>query len=128
MDEDRPADLLRMTVEARAGWTVVHLAGDLDYTTVERVRECREQLLAAGRCRIALELSALEFCDSVGFAFFAETWNRTHQADGRMALVRPAGHVARMMTVMGMDRFVADIDDLSGQRPDNGGASLPAAR
>lgn len=125
MDEERPASLLRMAVEERADWTVLRLAGDLDYTTLAAVREKRDRLLSEGRPYIALDLSALEFCDSVGFAFFAETWKRARTAGGQMVLLRPSGHVQRMMTVMGMDRFVADFDALSGRPRPGDGADLP---
>lgn len=112
MAADRPAEPLRLTIDARGDWTRIRLAGDLDFTTVGRLHRCLEQLLKRARPRVALELSALEFCDSMGIRCLIEAWKRAQQAGGKLVLLRPHPHVRDTLSIMGLDRFLSSVDEL----------------
>lgn len=117
---------LRMAVETRAGWTLVRLAGELDYATAGDLRGCLEQLVSAGQTRIALELSALTFCDTSGIGCFVGAWKRTRQAGGELVLLRSGGQVARLLNITGLDKFLSSRDEPPAWAPSNGGEAGPA--
>lgn len=127
MTADRPEEAtLSMTVESRGEWSMVHVSGELDYTTASGLRDQLEVMLSAGQVRIALDLSMLEFCDSVGLGCFVGGWKRARKAGGELLLLRPAGHVQRMLRITGLDRFLSTTDELPGG-PSGEDADLTAA-
>ncbi|MEV0400294.1 STAS domain-containing protein [Actinoallomurus sp. NPDC050550] len=128
MAADRPEEpTLDVAVETRGEWSLIHVAGELDYTTVGKLRERLDVMLSAGRSRIALDLSALDFCDSVGLGCFVGAWKRARKSGGDLLLLRPAGHVQRMLRITGLDRFLASLDRLPGAGKAGGDAGLTAA-
>ncbi|MCO5967650.1 STAS domain-containing protein [Actinoallomurus soli] len=118
---------LDVAVEPRGEWSLVHVAGELDYTTVGGIRDELDAMLSAGQVRIALDLSSLEFCDSVGLGCFVGAWKRARKDGGELLLLRPAGHVQRMLKITGLDRFLSSTDEIPGDAP-TGDADLTAAR
>jgi anti-anti-sigma factor len=127
MTADRPEEAtLDVTVESRGEWSLVHVAGELDYTTVGGIRDQLDTMLSAGQVRIALDLSELEFCDSVGLGCFVGAWKRARKDGGELLLLRPAGHVQRMLKITGLDRFLSSTDQIPGDAP-TGDAGLTAA-
>jgi anti-sigma B factor antagonist len=126
---DRPKEAtLEVTVEPRGGWSLVHVSGELDYTTVGDLRDRLDVLLSAGRFRIALDLSLLDFCDSVGLGCFVGAWKRARNEGGELLLLRPAGHVQRMLRITGLDKFLSSLDELPGETPTDDDADLTPAR
>jgi anti-sigma B factor antagonist len=129
MAADRPEEAaLDVTVEPRADWSLVQVSGELDYTTVGVLRDRLDVLLSAGQVRIALDLSMLDFCDSVGLGCFVGAWKRARKDGGELLLLRPAGHVQRMLRITGLDRFLSSLDELPGETPTGDDADLTAAR
>ncbi|WP_460350859.1 STAS domain-containing protein [Actinoallomurus acanthiterrae] len=104
-------------IGTRGEWSLIQVAGELDYTTVGELRERLDAMLSAGQPRIALDLSALDFCDSVGLGCFVGAWKRARKAGGDLLLLRPAGHVQRMLRITGLDRFLSSLDQLPGAGP-----------
>jgi anti-sigma B factor antagonist len=122
METDRPEELLRMTAEAEGGNTIIRLTGELDYTTAGLFREQVDRLQDAELRRITLDLSALTFCDSVGIACLLAVWKRARKAGGDLVLLRPTGHVQRMLRITNLDRSITVVDtpsdsDLPGAQP-----------
>ncbi len=59
-----------MREDERGTVTAIELAGELDMATAPRLQTRIDELIAAGRCRILLELAELTFCDSAGLNTF----------------------------------------------------------
>jgi anti-sigma B factor antagonist len=126
MTADRPEEAaLDVTVEPRGEWSLVHVSGELDYTTASGLRDRLDVILSAGQVRLALDLARLEFCDSVGLGCFVGAWKRARKDGGELLLLRPAGHVQRMLRITGLDRFLSTTDDLPGD-PSGEDADLTA--
>lgn len=118
---------LSVAVESRGEWTLVQVSGDLDYTTVGALREQLDLMLSSGSVRIALDLSALDFCDSVGLGCFVGSWKRARKDGGDLVLLRPAGHVQRMLRITGLERFLPSMEEIPGIGSLGGDAGLTAA-
>lgn len=127
MDVDRPEDLLRLAVDLRAEWTLVRVSGELCYTTERRLRECVDQLMESELFRIAFDLPALAFCDSVGIACFVSAWRRVRAAGGDAVLLRPPDWLRRRLDLTGVDRVVSVVDELPHAEPSGGAADLAPA-
>ena len=85
--------------------TRVVVSGDLDLSTVARVRLAIENAYERTAEKLVVDLSAVEFVDSHGLQLLIATQRRL-AADGcSLALVPPAGHVRRVFTLTGLDWF-----------------------
>lgn len=93
----RDGDLTRLVV-----------AGDLDLTTVARVRLAIERACERPPAKLVIDLSAVDFVDSHGLQLLVVA-QRTLAAEGcALAFVPPAGHVRRVFTLTGLDWFFLD--------------------
>jgi anti-anti-sigma factor len=59
-------------------------------------------LVAAGRSRLILDLTALVFCDSTGIGTLVRGNNDCHSVDGYLRLAAPNRNVARVLSVVGL--------------------------
>lgn len=108
---------LWIAVEPAVGWTLVGLAGSLDSSTVDRLRECLDGLLSAGHTRIAFDVAALEFCDSAGVRCIAGAWRRAGATGGGLLLVRPSEQVRWMLTATGLAERIRSVEMLPSPWP-----------
>lgn len=91
----------------RHGWTIAQLSGELDLQAVAAVRERLATVIWSGSRRLVVDLSRLEFCDSLGFGALVATRRQMASAGGRLRLVLPAHEsVARKaLTACGIERI-----------------------
>jgi anti-anti-sigma factor len=80
----------------------VRLSGELDMATAPQVRDCIDQLIAAGRPRIVVDLGDLAFCDSAGLTTFIQGDKHCAASGGWLRLIHPEGQVARLMELSGV--------------------------
>lgn len=120
MGTDQPDNVLRLAVDVGSEWTVVHASGDLDYSTQPQFRSCIDQLLSNELIWIGLDLSAMDFCDSVGLSCFVAAWKGARGAGGDLVLLRPAEPVRRVLEITGFGTVVAILDELPGREPHDG--------
>ncbi|MFJ6793513.1 STAS domain-containing protein [Streptomyces sp. NPDC091268] len=99
------ADEERFAVEVRpvAGATVLELAGELDHDTAEPLREALEAARAAGRQRLLIDFSRLDFCDSTGLNVLLHHRLAAQQAGGSLELIGLHEPIERMFRITGAD-------------------------
>jgi anti-anti-sigma factor len=80
---------------------VVTPVGELDHATADLLREPLESFLRAGRARLVVDCSGLEFCDSTGLNVFLGARLKAESLGGgvHLAGMRPA--VARVFEITG---------------------------
>jgi len=82
---------------------VLELFGELDLATCETLEAelaKAEQSLAR---KIVVDLSALQFVDSMGLQLLLDAAKRSKADGGRVAFLRPAEPVGRLLTLTGTD-------------------------
>ncbi|MDT0407627.1 MULTISPECIES: STAS domain-containing protein [unclassified Streptomyces] len=94
---------LRVEVREEGPWVVVALAGELDHHTAELLREPLDSKLDAGRDRIVLDCSELEFCDSTGLNVLLGARLRAEAAGGGIHLAAMQPVVSRVFEITGAD-------------------------
>lgn len=95
---------------ARAGRTVVvDVCGDLDLTTVARMRERLEGVMASRPDRLVVDLSACAFVDASALAMLLEAHRRTCRSGGALTLRGCSPRVLRLLSLTGLRR-VFDVE------------------
>jgi len=84
--------------------TVV-LTGELELATVTALRRGVDELIAAGRPRISIDVAAVSFVDSTGLGALLYTKRRCEAAGGSFALTGVHGRVLRLLEVLGLSRY-----------------------
>jgi len=95
-----------MSEQERGAVTAIALSGELDMATAPDLQARIDELAAAGRCRILLDLAELTFCDSAGINTFIRGDRRCTPLGGWLRLTAPRGHVARVLSVSGVDEVL----------------------
>ncbi|MFB7516458.1 STAS domain-containing protein [Streptomyces sp. NPDC056144] len=110
----------RLRVEARALDGASELlvpAGELDHHTAELLRTPLEAALDAGRSRLVVDCSALDFCDSTGLNVLLGARLRADAAGGGVHLVGMRPAVARVFRITGADAVFTLHDTLGTALP-----------
>jgi anti-anti-sigma factor len=68
IDENAPARLSVERAADAAGQPVIRVGGDLDISSVERLRSAVDAVLAEHPARLTFDMAALRFMDSAGIA------------------------------------------------------------
>ncbi|MDA0180217.1 STAS domain-containing protein [Solirubrobacter phytolaccae] len=86
---------------------VVVPAGEIDLATVDRVGREVEEAHADSECEIVLDLRDIRFIDSTGIRLVVQL---ARDLNGRFAVVRGGGEVARVFDLVGLDGRVRMLD------------------
>jgi len=81
------------------------LVGDLDLTTVDRLRAVVGPACVSGR-EVMLDLAKLAFCDSTGVGTFVWLHRQATASGGRLLLAAPRRPVREVLKISGVDRAI----------------------
>ncbi|MEX1142046.1 MAG: STAS domain-containing protein [Thermoleophilaceae bacterium] len=99
--------VIRVESTLRGAARVVAVAGELDISSVARIRQALDDAIAERPEELVLDLSGLEFCDSSGIHLVVETNERAAQDGIHFSIVRPTGPAWRVFEVC---RIEGDLD------------------
>jgi anti-sigma B factor antagonist len=95
-----------VTVHDHATDAVVEVAGELDIYTAPALRGALLDLVAAGRFRIVVDLCHVVFLDSSALGVLVGGYKRASTMGGHLRVVCPAGPLAEVFRVTGLDRVL----------------------
>ncbi|MFD6279200.1 STAS domain-containing protein [Streptomyces sp. NPDC060209] len=95
---------LTTTVRDTATGHVLHLAGELDFSTAGELRRVVTALALTPGRRLVLDLEGLDFCDSSGITAFIVARNHAAAAGADIALAAVPGPILRVLRVTGLDQ------------------------
>jgi anti-sigma B factor antagonist len=101
---------LRVAVDYDDGHAVLAVDGELDVYTCGQLRAELLALSAAGHHRIALDLSALAFCDSSGLGVMVGAVKRARNHGGGLSIYGAPEHLLRMLRITGLVRVMPPFE------------------
>jgi anti-sigma B factor antagonist len=89
------------------GMPVVAVTGEIDVSTVGRLRLALLHTAILGHTTIVVDMTCTEFCDSTGIMILHKAHNRALSEGGELRLVIPTDcAVARTLTLTGLDLVI----------------------
>ncbi|MFF1509086.1 STAS domain-containing protein [Streptomyces sp. NPDC058326] len=98
-----PPARLRVEVRTVGASAILSPAGELDHHTADLLRSPLDDALDAGRSRLVVDCSGLEFCDSTGLNVLLGARLRADAAGGGVHLVAMRPAVARVFQITGAE-------------------------
>jgi anti-sigma B factor antagonist len=99
-----PESPLTLSTEMADGVSVIHVAGDLDLSTVGAFDAELEHALASEH--LVIELGQCTFIDSSALRALVRAQRLVTRAGGELALVAPSQPARRVLEIATLDRFV----------------------
>ena len=110
-------ELLDIDRRQRVGWSVLSLTGQFDVATAPQVRQALIEAQYDAASRIALDLSGVEFIDSMGLGVIIGGLKRARSHGGELVLVCDRERILHILEVTRIDRIVtvvATVEDAVG--------------
>ena len=97
-----------LTIEVRQGhdYAIVTAAGEIDISTVTRLRERLFEIAASGR-PLVVDFDQVSFIDSVGLAMLVGTANRAAAHGSGLQVARARPKIRQLLRLAGLDRRIA---------------------
>ena len=94
---------LQVDVRSEGRSEVVTPVGELDHHTADLLREPLENAVEAGRARLVVDCSRLDFCDSTGLNVLLGARLKAEEAGGGVHLAAMQPVVARVFEITGAE-------------------------
>jgi anti-sigma B factor antagonist len=99
--------------DAGDGVAVAALTGRLNMASAGRLREAVNSAVAAGRTRIAVDLTSVEFMDSSGLGALVNGLKVARQAGGDLRIASPSEQVRLVLQLTNMEKFLTTVPDVN---------------
>ncbi|MFG1606669.1 STAS domain-containing protein [Actinoplanes sp. NPDC049265] len=102
---------------------VVSVRGHLDLDSAPVLATTLDQVLDRSHPRVVVDLSGVEFCDSIGLSAFVVGQRRAEGSGGWLRLASPGGWMTRLLDTVGLTErlgvYASVADALAGRGPTN---------
>jgi anti-sigma B factor antagonist len=89
---------------------VLAISGPMDVETTPQLRDSLVGLLDEGRHRLVLDLSGVDFIDSIGLGVIVGMVHRLRPHDGSLAMAAPSPQARNVLQITQLVRVVAVCD------------------
>ena len=106
--------------DGEAGWAIVGVTGELELATAPRLRQQVVSLVGEGHTRIVLDLTQVDFVDSIGLGVIVSVLKRVRSHGGELVLVGPVPRVRALFELTRLDEILElhdRLDDALAARP-----------
>lgn len=103
---------LRFNIEASAGADLhtIAVAGELDQSTAEELREALDRAVAEPSASVLVDLSDCRFIDSTGLSLLVEAKRQLADDERGFGVCCPDADVRRLLELTGIDQVVGMFD------------------
>lgn len=105
-----PSALLAVESSVKGTTVVVVVRGEMDRSSVDKVRGPLDRALSAAPETVVLDLTAVTFCDSSGARAVINAHRRAIDRGCRLVVVRPQGPAWRTFEICQLDRWVRFVE------------------
>jgi anti-sigma B factor antagonist len=95
-----------VSVTEDSGAVVVAVRGHLDLDHAPLLTACLNDVLRRPRPRVVVDLSGVEFCDSIGLSTFVVGHHRARAAGGWLRLAAPGEFLEQLLDTVGLARRI----------------------
>jgi anti-sigma B factor antagonist len=89
---------------------VISLAGELDLSNADRLRDALDDAMRSGANRVVVDLSRLGFIDSTGLRILLRGEQASRADSNVLSFVRARGQVERVMRLAGIEDELTYVD------------------
>jgi anti-sigma B factor antagonist len=105
--------LFALDVTESAGWAVVAVTGELELATAPRLRQQVVSIVGGGRCHLMIDLSAVDFVDSVGLGVVVGALKRARTRGGDLVVVGVSARIYELFEITRLDEIIAIFPDVA---------------
>ncbi len=119
----------RFTLAWSGQVAVVTVAGEVDITNAEGLRDALLSALNAGAAALVADMTQVTFLDSAGVTALVRAARRATATDATLRLAVTVPAVLRVLSLVGIDRLIPvypSLADAMASLPDQSGRGLPA--
>ncbi len=94
-------------------WVVIAVIGEIELATAPRLRQQVVTVVGEGHIKIVLDLSKVDFVDSIGLGVIVSVLKRVRSRNGDLIVAGPAPRVRALFELTRLDEIVelyADLD------------------
>ena|SRR5437762_912698 len=102
--------------DTRTDPVVLRLSGQLDLDTAARLRTALDELAGERRWKIVVDLSGLDFCDSIGLSTIVVGHRLCVAEGGWLSLAAPTPFMVRLLCAVGVADSVPVYGTVDGAR------------
>ena len=109
---------------------VLVISGPMDVATTPELRDSLVRLIDEGHHRLVLDLSGVDFIDSMGLGAIVGVVHRLRPYDGALAMAAPSAQVRHVVEITQLVRVIAlyDTTEAAVSAVRGGGATVSADR
>src|SRR3989339_1396770 len=106
--------------EEHGMYSLVEVGGYLTANNVLKLRTAFEQSVSIGHSRMAIDLSQVEFIDSVGIGLLVNIKRKLDETEGMFGIINPSKVVSDVFEVSHTDKYfpiylgIEDLDTIFG--------------
>ncbi len=105
MDNEERADAgLDVSLENVGGFSLIHLAGEVDVYSAPKLRETIKGLVEDGNCNIVVDLERVAFLDSTGLGVLVGGLKRVKHLRGELGIICNQEKILRIFRITGLTK------------------------
>jgi anti-sigma B factor antagonist len=101
--------LLRADVTDAGAWTLVSLAGEVDVSSVDVLRDALHDAIAREPALVVVDGAALTYLDSTGISCLVDARRDAQRRQATLVVRGTTGIVRRVLVVTGVDAMLCDL-------------------
>jgi anti-sigma B factor antagonist len=122
--------LFAMDLSTVGEWVVIAVIGEIELATAPRLRQQVVTVVGDGQIKIVLDLSKVDFVDSIGLGVIVSALKRVRGRNGDLIVAGPAPRVRALFELTRLDEIVelyASLDSALDPRVRESPSNTPAA-
>jgi anti-sigma B factor antagonist len=119
--------LTQLTFDDFSRVQLVEVIGRVDSDSTPTLDQSVEKALASGRNQIILDLSGVQYMNSVGLRELVQLWKRVQNTGGALIVANPSERVKRLLELVGLETVFQIYTDPAWNSSLRSAANLPTS-
>jgi anti-sigma B factor antagonist len=102
---------LKVTTRSQGEHTVLSVTGEIDLYTAPTLQSELMAALGAGKTRLIVDMSRVDFCDSTGINVLLAAHRHARERGGELQLASPGSATRKVLQVTGLESVFSVIEE-----------------